>query len=502
MPVFLKNITIGFCSIVICLALVIQGCASRKPYSAPVLAGEDGTCLSWLEKIDTAVDRYDLKDPGTARITGFPHLRLNRFLASMSDRATAGNAFAEWLEQMRRLDQEARMTEFANLPAAEIKPLVAGLPAGASFEQSLRHCGRRLSQYTLNTPEHRRLLLERAKVPDSYQTWKRYAGAYLLAQYPAAMAIERLHRKLNASFQKPPEQLPVQGRLVRYRPPPGDALNAEAIAAILRRAYANPLAIPALNASELRRLFHQFAPVWEIDTRNDTDQIGAVMLNRNGRPYIDIRQSAVYVGHAYTRLRGKVLLQLIYQIWLPERERTGLLDLYGGPLDSVIWRVTLNPEGTPVAFDSIHGCGCYYLLFPGQGYRAIPPKDGAEPALSPKAIANPAPGQRLLLRLQSRTHYLQQAAIVNDDDHVAARQTIWRASEQLRSLPLPDSARRSLFGKDGIVDASERAERFLLWPFGVASPGAMRQWGTHAIAFTGRRHFDDPFLLEKLLEQQ
>jgi hypothetical protein len=31
---------------------------------------------------------------------------------------------------------------------------------------------------------------------------------------------------------------------------------------------------------------------------------------------------------------------------------------------------------------------------------------------------------------------------------------------------------------------------------GVASAGAMRQWGTHATAFVGRRHFDDPYLLE------
>ena len=75
-------------------------------------------------------------------------------------------------------------------------------------------------------------------------------------------------------------------------------------------------------------------------------------------------------------------------------------------------------------------------------------------------------------------------------------------SEQLRSLPMPNGAKRSLFGEDGIIDASERAERFLLWPYGVASPGAMRQWGTHAIAFTGRRHFDDPFLLENLLDKE
>jgi hypothetical protein len=179
-----------------------------------------------------------------------------------------------------------------------------------------------------------------------------------------------------------------------------------------------------------------------------------------------------------------------------------MLDLYGGPLDSVIWRVTLSPEGTPIAFDSIHGCGCYYLLFPGQGYRAIPPKDGAEPVLSPKTIATIPSGHRLLLRLQTRTHYLQQTSLLGDTFEATARSYIFHELEQLRSLQMPNSTKRSLYGEDGIIGASERTERFLLWPYGVASPGAMRQWGTHAIAFIGRRHFDDPFLLENLVDEK
>jgi hypothetical protein len=32
---------------------------------------------------------------------------------------------------------------------------------------------------------------------------------------------------------------------------------------------------------------------------------------------------------------------------------------------------------------------------------------------------------------------------------------------------------------------------------GIANPGAMRQWGTHATAFVGRRHFDDADLFER-----
>ena len=85
---------------------------------------------------------------------------------------------------------------------------------------------------------------------------------------------------------------------------------------------------------------------------------------------------------------------------------------------------------------------------------------------------------------------------------MATRTYIFHELDQLRALQMPNGTKRSLYGEDGIIDASERAERFLLWPYGVASPGAMRQWGTHAIAFIGRRHFDDPFLLENLLDKK
>jgi hypothetical protein len=55
-----------------------------------------------------------------------------------------------------------------------------------------------------------------------------------------------------------------------------------------------------------------------------------------------------------------------------------------------------------------------------------------------------------------------------------------------------------MFDRTGIVPGTQRLERYLLWPTGVLSPGAMRQWGTHAVAFVGRRHFDDPFYLEEM----
>src|SRR3990167_844354 len=75
-----------------------------------------------------------------------------------------------------------------------------------------------------------------------------------------------------------------------------------------------------------------------------------------------------------------------------------------------------------------------------------------------------------------------------------------RPLDHLRQLPHPQG-QRSLYRADGLIAGSQRLERWLLWPAGVKSPGAMRQWGRHATAFIGRAHFDDPYLLERYFQQ-
>lgn len=496
-------IRLRFSLLVGCLVVAIQGCATLSPYSDPTLSGEDAMCLRWLDNIESKVEEYGIRDTEALRINGFPQLRGNRFLASIADRTTSSNdAFAEWLELMRQLGSAGIKFEFANLPITTRQPLVSIRPTTGTFDQALEFCGKRLNKLVINNAKHKKTLLERAQVPDAYQSWKRVVGFYPLARYVATIGIERLHRELDASFNIPLEKLPLQGKLIRYIPLDENRLTPEYISAILKMAYDNPLGIPHLTPLQLQQLLAHFAPAWEMDTRNDTDRIGAVRLNRYNQSWIDTTKPTVYVAQGYTRWHGKVLLQLTYQIWLPAREKTGLLDLYGGLLDSVIWRVTISTEGKPIAFDSIHGCGCYYLLFPSKGYRAIPPKEGSEPVLSPKAITTISPHQRLWLRLQSRTHYLQQVSPMRDISEIATLGYSLKGLEQLRSIPMPNGTKRSLYGEDGLIDSSARAERFLLWPYGVPSPGAMRQWGTHAIAFIGKRHFDDPYLLEDLLTQE
>jgi hypothetical protein len=108
--------------------------------------------------------------------------------------------------------------------------------------------------------------------------------------------------------------------------------------------------------------------------------------------------------------------------------------------------------------------------------------------------------ERPLLRIQSGTHYIVRVGLVRGSDSLARYEM--RPYGELRSLPRLDGGQASAFGTDGLVPGTERAERFLFWPSGILSAGAMRQWGRHATAFVGRRHFDDADLLEKRFRLQ
>jgi hypothetical protein len=149
----------------------------------------------------------------------------------------------------------------------------------------------------------------------------------------------------------------------------------------------------------------------------------------------------------------------------------------------------------------MHGCGCYHLFLPTAELRSREnAPQGIEWAFVPTTLPALHPGQRLVVALDSASHYVMAAAaeaaqpgtpIAPDTPYTL------RDEEELRKLPLPQGGTRSVYGPDGLVPGSERAERFLFWPMGIASAGAMRQWGHHATAFVGRRHFDDADLIER-----
>jgi hypothetical protein len=191
------------------------------------------------------------------------------------------------------------------------------------------------------------------------------------------------------------------------------------------------------------------------------------------------------------------VLQLNYVIWFPSRPSDGAFDVLSGHLDGITWRLTLAPDGSVLIADTIHNCGCYHLFFPSAALRPV--AYGAaveEQPFVPQRLPGLEHGGRFALRIASRTHYLQRVTGTAGEAEHGQRYEVQRY-DALRSLGAGNEGRASLFGPDGIVPGTERGERFLFWPMGVPDPGAMRQRGHHATAFVGRRHFDDPWLLER-----
>lgn len=482
-------------SVLMLAAALGSACSSRLDRPAAGLSAP--SCESFLVHMDRLVSSSRVADAGTERILGFPYLRVNRFLASFAAERPREAAYADWVERLRQLDARARHMEFRSLSVAAANELAVRTPPGVTPASFISQCGSHLLQRDLKTAGTRVELLQRARVPDAYQTGWRVVGLYPLLRWPFAEGISRLHREMRESFDKPLSALTLAGRLIRYAPEPAAFLNQAQVAAILQRSAQNPLRVPDPGGKELEHLFETFAPIWEIDTLGDDDRIGLIRLEVSGNARVDVSVPLVYRLVSHARWGGANLLQLVYLIWFPSRPAAGFGDIYAGKLDGLFWRVTLLPSGRPMAYDTIHPCGCYYQVFPGRGFRVVQPVDGSEPVLSPSPLASVSSGARLVIRIGPRTHFIQR--VYADRGGFSTVSYGWRHYDDLRSLESWDGRHASLFDQAGLVPGSERPERWLFWPMGVDSAGAMRQWGTHAIAFLGRRHFDDPRLLEGLL---
>jgi hypothetical protein len=457
-------------------------------------------CGDAFAAADQEVRAAGVMDTEAARIPGYPHLRVNRFLASFREEVH-GQGYHFWLRELQALASQGWGVELHNLPppqGEELQRRVQGMVASqASTLTILRQCGDQRLQAGL-TAERDQALIDRALVADNYATWARWLGLYPLTAWAFKIGIGQWQEKTRATFNTPRERLPVSGQLLRYEPVPRQGgADATRVGAILHQAAANPLGIPLPTAAEEQLLFARYAPLWEIDVAGDDDRIGYPLLLANNRPRVDTGTPTVFHHLSHARVGKRVLLQLNYTIWFPARPKSSPFDLLGGELDGITWRVTLLANGLPWLFDAIHNCGCYHLFFPTQYAGDLGREGGfAEIAFQPQPPLVSAQVARPVVRIAASTHYIERVYATPSrvgrviPYHLAG-------ADELRSLPLPDGRRHSLFGQDGIVVGTERSERYLFWPAGIRAPGAMRQWGHHATAFVGRRHFDDARLLEK-----
>lgn len=479
-------------TLVLALAAALSGCAALDaPFRSHLESGAPPVreCAEWYRDLDERVAAAGVRDAGAPAVAGFPYLRVNRLLASLREAAAKSElALQALVERMLALDREARAYEIMNLPSAP-----GDFAQVRAAVQRTQDCGRLLRDADLARVESRDALLERAVVPDDYSSAQRLLGLYALTRQFFAAGVRRYEEDTRRAFQM--RTLPT-ARAVRYAPPPAVPLPRSRVALILERSAQNPFGIPEPGDAELRELLAAYAPSLEIEMAGDYDRIGALgWLHDPRTPSVDGARPVIYGHPAWVRYRDRVLLQLVYTFWFSERPPLVSGDLLAGKLDGLVWRVTLAPDGEPLVYDSIHPCGCYHQFFPTPRAAALPAPGGSDEWLfMPQTLPRIAPAQRPLLRIASATHMIEGVSLVQGTDSLSRYDIV--PFGQLRSLGR-GGGRASAFGPDGLIAGTERAERFLFWPTGIASPGAMRQWGRHATAFVGRRHFDDPHLLER-----
>lgn len=466
--------------------------------SAPLLAGEadEATCRRFYDRVDQVIVRASVRDAQETIVKGFPYLRSDRFIASLVQDTDTPERFNFMRDRMMELDRRARSMELSNLPSAAVMELeqtrVEWFPSQTNVPAALDACAQ-----TLLIADGSKLaaIKKQMNAPTRYSLFKRLLGFYPLTAIPFARGIRKFQAEMTQTYAKNLSAVVSESTARFYAPTPSTAPN---VAGILNDASNNPFRIPSPNAEQLAQLLNHFAPNFAVDNRGEFDHPGAVGVGNDGKTFIDTSSLKIYTLVSHTKLEGKYLLQLSYMIWFSERPKTGAFDMLGGALDGLIWRVTLAQNGDVLLYDTIHPCGCYHLFFPTEKLPAKPPHPSLqEHAFIPQAAPSLRQGQRPTLWIESATHYLVR---VTDDLPVAATNYVLADYDQLRSIEKPDGTRRSLFQPDGLIAGTQRGERLLFWPMGIASAGAMRQWGHHATAFVGTRHFDDPDLIEKAFE--
>jgi hypothetical protein len=491
-------------------AMLAAGCATLDAPFRAHLASEAAPvreCAEWYRLLDERVAAAGTRDAQDSRVSGFPYLRVSRLLAALRPAAMANDAALHALaDRMLALDLEARRHEILNLPAGQI-PGLRDASDGVGMRLAMRRteeCGRLLREIDIAKPGPREELLRRAEVPDDYRLASRILGLYWLTRIPFAEGVRRYEEETQAAFRRSAADAGDAGgarhlRHVRYAPAPGAPLPRASVAALLARAAGNPLGMPEPAHSELKALLAAYAPSFEIEVTGDYDRFGALRwLRDSDAPSVDGARLAVYAHPAWTRYEGRILLQLVYTLWFPERPPQSDGDLLAGKLDGITWRVTLAPDGEPLVYDAIHPCGCFHQFYPTPRATARPAPGGMEEWMfSPQSLPGVADGERPLVRIATGTHYIERVAVARGTDSLVRYELL--PYGELRSLIRYSGGRASAFGEDGLVPGTGRAERFAFWPMGIASAGAMRQWGRHATAFVGRRHFDDADLFEKRL---
>lgn len=479
--------------------LLLAGCSLVPTAESPL----PEPCGTQLRQITQSIDEYGVQDAQYTPIAGFPTYRSSRFWSSFDPATLAPQQERYWRQQLHQMGMDSLEKEWHNLP----QQARAQLPAFARFRQQ---CSTPLFDHSLQLP----LTTQQLAIPDSYSDLQRWLGLYALIKYGAAGSIAEYQQEMRARIEgfEPPATATTLFAPATTASTTDLIKGSIPIQSWLEAAYGeNPLQVPQLPKAQLQALLQAHAPIVEVAQQSSADKPGAARWQEQevkGKKQgtlersIDSDHPTLYTYPSYIRFGDAILLQLNYTLWFSERPKPTDDDWYGGKLDGLVWRVTLQQDGSVLFYDSIHPCGCYHSVhLPTDSPLAELAEADQQEQLEPILFFRNRPANPLhppKLYLEAGTHYLVNVSQEQPRADTPLKHYQLVNYDQLRDLEA-GAGQRNWFDPDGIIHSSARRERYFLWPLGVPSAGAMRQQGHHAIAFVGKRHFDEASV-EALLE--
>ena len=472
----------------------IHGCASPPTMTnAPLTThletyGPQQQCAELFVAFDDEVFEAQIQEIGAEIVSGFPYLRVNRYLASFSSELGDPVVYSAWVNAMRDLDRSARKLEWARLSESS-KRKVTDYAHDNDVLAKLDWCAKQLMTQDFLTLDNREILADRAFIDDEYVDTYRWLGLFPVSKYIVGWRVNAWREKASQEYGGAVSGMlrePVLYRVNKeHQFKPKSSRKAQAV-------EFDALGAPIVSDEKLMELMVTHAPDWSVVTKSDADKIGAIKHAGNEWG-VDATKPTVYFSQSFTRFRKHTYLQLNYVVWFSERPKAKMFDIFSGNLDGLIWRVTLDHNFEPMFYDSIHTCGCYHYVFNSPDYtpKAVDQPDWPVVVQAPELFT---PGAQLNITVSSGDHQIIKVSL-KDSSATAYSELEIRPYHDLQAIAVPNGV-TSLFDSNGIVKGTSRRESWFLWPMGVRDTGAMRALGTHAIAFTTKRHFDDAFLFE------
>lgn len=474
-------------SVIVCFILFFQGCSALRGH--PDFPPEDRPAEASLffTAMDAAVEREAVGDAAAFRLSGFPYLRTDRFLAAMAARIETDDQRETWLNAMRQLDIVGRQKEIRNLPDHAVNDLADrfGVIGREGLIDLTAVRGDRLLKTDSSVSGFVAAVADAVRCNSEYSNFLRVAGLYPIAALPVTALTHKAQREFRGWHRTPPEALPVRGVLTDYVPP---SFFAEETGDILfdRDALGRIILAP----EQTTQLVERFAPVLRQDVADDADRPGR-MVWQGDRVSVDIENPTAYVYLTHAFYRDVPAIQINYVFWYRARTGPDAPLIERGRLDGMTVRVSLAPDGRAFMATVMNNCGCYQQSFPHPDFvSGVAPQPLEIDAFAPTDLPGDIPPMRLSLRINSGWHQVQRVVSGPTPDEGIVYSI--RPYSDLESLPRESGGAESIFTPDGIVKGSGRIEPYILFSMGIPDVGAMRQRGHHATRLVGREHFDDP----------